>query len=113
MNIFNKIAMDAKPFLDMTGYVFKTTFWQDFGIAETISGTKGVQETFDRAFPEWQGNVEYITELVMVLNWKSWQYAETNQELALLYQELWSQADSWCMDNLKGNDLDYFLSTTD
>lgn len=113
MNIFDKINMSVKPFLDMTGYTLKTTFWQDFGIAETISGKKGVIETFERAFPEWRNNIEYVTELVMVLNWKSWQYADTNKELAMLYQQLWEKADRWCMENLTGNDLDYFLSTTD
>ena len=113
MNVFDKIYSSAKPFLDMTGYTFKTTFWGDFGIAETIGGQKGVQETFDRAFEEWKSNVEYITELVLVLNWKSWQYAETNEDLARLYNSLWEKADGWCMDNLKDDDLKYFLRTTD
>lgn len=111
--MLDKIHSSIYPFLEMTGYEPKTTFWDDFGIAEICGGKNAVQDTFNRAFKEWKTDKVYITELVMVLNWKSWQYAETNPELSMLYQKLWEKADGWCMDNLKGDDLNYFLHTTD
>lgn len=40
-----------QPFLDMSGYQPKTTFWQDFEIANAF-GKKAVEDTFNRAFEE-------------------------------------------------------------
>ena len=92
---------------------WKTTFWMDFSIADKF-GTKAIKDTYNRAFNEWKNNVEYVTELVIVLNHKIWQYYENgNKQYAALYDELWRECDSWCVDNLKGDDLDYFYATTD
>lgn len=92
---------------------WKTTFWMDFSIADKF-GTKAIKDTYKRAFNEWKNNVEYVTELVIVLNHKIWQYYESgNKQYAALYDELWRECDSWCVDNLKGDDLDYFYATTD
>lgn len=112
MNMFDEINMSIAPFLEMSGYTPKTTFWTDFSIADKF-GVKAVEDTYNRAFKEWKSNIEYVTELVMVLNWKSWQYAETNPDLAMVYQRLWEKADQWCMNNLKGDDLQYFIKTLD
>lgn len=111
--MLNSINESIRPFLEMSGYTPKTTFWADFGIAELCGGIKAVKDTFNRAFKEWQNDVVYITELTMVLNWKIWQHYETNEELAHVYNELWQQADEWCLKNLKGEDRIYYLRTTD
>lgn len=96
----------------ITGYKPKTTFWQDFSIAE-IWGEQGIRDTYKRAFHEWCDNVEFMTELTMVLNWKMWDWFKKNQEITDLYGELWTKNHHWCLDNLKGEDLSYYLSTTD
>lgn len=96
----------------ITGYEPKTTFYTDFSMAEPF-GLAAITDTYNRAFKEWKDNIEYITELVMVLNWKIWEHYETNVTLAKFYQDLWSKLDGWVLDNKKGKDLDYFLSTTD
>ena len=96
----------------MTGYAPKTTFYTDFSIADGF-GESAVRDTFKRAFDNWKDNITYLTELVMVLNWKIFEHYEKNEELARLYDELWKQADSWCMDNLDGDNLSYYLRTTD
>lgn len=109
-------------------YKFKTTFWQDFTIAEQF-GVKAIQDTFDRAFNEWKNNYVYLTELVMVLNWKIGEWYENTgamkkfdysmhdyvafQDYAKLYNDLWEKADEYAMSYLKGGDLEYFLETTD
>ena len=54
-------------------YEFKTTFWSDFSIADRF-GKEAVQDTFDRAFKEWRSDVEYVTELAIVTNWKCWEH---------------------------------------
>lgn len=95
-----------------TGYEAKTTFWEDFTIADAY-GEAAVRDTYRRAFDEWHGNAVYVTELSMVLNHKIWQHAPNNRALAIVYDELWKLCDGWCMDNLKGEDLTYYYETTD
>jgi hypothetical protein len=98
--------------LNTTGYQPKTTFWQDFSIADAF-GEKAVRDTYKRAFEEWKTDVVYLTELVLVLNWKIWQLHENNESLARVYDELWREADEWCGENLKGDDAKYYYRTTD
>lgn len=96
----------------MTGYKPKTTFYEDFSIADHF-GQAAVKDTFNRAFKHWKQDYEYLTELVMVLNWKIWEHYETNEALARLYNELWEKADLYAQENLKGEELSYFYCTTD
>lgn len=49
------------------------------------------------------------TEIKMI----NWQHYEHNNEYAEIYNELYRKADSYAIDNLKGEELDYFYSTTD
>lgn len=96
-----------------TGYEMKTTFWQDFTIADHF-GLDAIEDTYKRSFRDWKNNVEYITELTMVLNWKCWHYYEKdNMVLSRLYADLYERCNDWCLNNLKGKDLTYFIKTTD
>lgn len=95
----------------MTGYEPKTTFYTDFSIAERF-GVDGIMDTYSRAFRSWKKNVEYITELVMVLNWKIFEHQD-NGLFCRIYQKLWLTLDGWCQENLKGDDLAYYYRTTD
>jgi len=95
-----------------SGYKMKTTFWTDFTIADKF-GASAVQDTFDRAFPEWRKNVVYLTELVLVLNWKLNVHYGENDELATLYDKLWKEADEFACSNLKGKERLYFYDVTD
>ena len=97
---------------ETTGYKPITTFWGDFSIAEKF-GVKAVNDTFKRAFEEWKDNYKFLTELVMVLNHKIWQWYEKNDELARVYNALWEEADNYGCENLKGEELDYFYETLD
>lgn len=83
------------------GYELTTTFWQDFSIAD-VFGIKAIKDTFKRAFEEWKTNYVYLTELVIVLNWKMWDWSEKNEQVGLLYQDLWEIADAYAMEHLKG-----------
>lgn len=95
------------------GYEPKTTFWQDFTIADRF-GEKAVKDTYKRAFNEWKNNYEYLTELVLVLNHKIWEHYERKEHsLARLYDKLWKDTDAYACENLKGKELDYYYSTTD
>lgn len=108
----------------ITGYKPKTTFYMDFSIAEPF-GLNAIKDTYRRAFSEWKTNTEYVTELVMVLNWKVWEFygkieenidpskTETYHAFYELYLKLYETLNDWCFDNLKGEDLEYFIRTTD
>ena len=94
------------------GYELQTTFWNDFSIADRF-GLSAIQDTFNRAFEEWKGDYEYLTELVLVLNHKIWQYHEKQPEYATLYNTLYEQADQYATENLKDEELSYFFDVTD
>ena len=99
--------------MNINGYETITTFWQDFSIAEKF-GISAIKDTFNRAFNEWKNNYRYLTELVMVLNWKIWEYYEkNNRAYAELYNALWMAADAYATENLKGDEADYFFRVTD
>lgn len=94
-------------------YEYKTTFWQDFTIADKF-GLSAIQDTFDRAFNEWKSDYVYLTDLVMVLNHKIWEhYEEGHDEIAKLYNDLWIIADEYAGNNLKGEELTYYFEVTD
>ena len=94
------------------GYETKTTFWMDFSIADRF-GVDAIKDTFERAFNEWKDNYVYLTELVMVLNWKIWDWYERDNDVALVYNTLWEFADNYAVNNLKDEELSYFYNTTD
>lgn len=97
------------------GYKQISTFYEDFGIAEYF-GLAAVKDTYNRCFKYWKDDYKWITELCMVLNWKSWEHADgyiAKNELCNLYIELYYKCRNWCLNNLKGEELTYFIRTTD
>lgn len=95
------------------GYVPKTSFWSDFEIAEAF-GPYAVKETYKTAMEEWSSDYEYLTELVLVLNHRLWMhYGRGNDVLARVYDDLWRKASDFAVENLKGDELAYYLEVTD
>lgn len=98
--------------MNINGYETITSFWSDFTIADRF-GVNAIKDTYKRAFNEWKDNYKYLTELVMVLNWKIWQFHEKNNQYAEVYNKLWEEADAYACNNLKGDEAAYFFWTTD
>ena len=98
--------------MNVNGYETKTTFWLDFSIADRF-GTRAIKDTYNRASLEWKTNAVYMTELVMVLNWKCWTWHQKNNTLCALYSDLYYKARDLATTTLKGDDLSYFYRTTD
>ena len=96
-----------------TGYKPKTTYYEDFGIAEPF-GIKALQDTLNKAIKETQNNIVNKTELVMVLNHKIWEhYYSGHQALARWYDQQWKALHNKMCNTLKGEELSYYLQTTD
>ena len=96
----------------MTGYKPITTYYSDFSIAEKF-GNQAIIDTYEQAMENWKMCYEYLTEIVMVLNWKMWEHSEGNLELSRLYQDLWEKASRYAETHLKGDELSYYYRTTD
>ena len=64
------------------GYEMTTTFMMDFSIADKF-GITAIKDTYKRAFEEWKDSYVYLTELVIVLNLKIWEWYEKNEDVAL------------------------------
>jgi len=94
------------------GYNVFTTFWDDFSIADSF-GISAIKDTYKRAFEEWKWDYKYLTELVMVLNWKIWYWYKIDKKIAECYNDLWIEWDSYAYTNLEGKELDYYIKTLD
>lgn len=94
------------------GYEMKTTFWEDFTIADAF-GVSAIEDTYNRAFNGWKHDYVYITELSLVLNWKMFQWYEKDDSKYQIYYNLYTKLDAWCMDNLRNSELIYYIDTTD
>ena len=93
------------------GYKQITTFFQDFSIAEKF-GIPAIKDTYKRSFDAWKYDYKYLTELVMVLNWKIWEHFKTDSKLAGVYKDLYEKARKYATSNLKGMELEYYYKTT-
>ena len=97
---------------EVIGYEPKTTFWQDFSIAEAF-GERAVQDTFRRAFNAWKESYEYLTELALVVNHKAWEWNNRDEAMCRLYCRFYDRVDVFARRHLKGEALDYYLETVD
>lgn len=108
----------GRPLIDwnieeMCGYKPISTYYTDFGIAEWF-GTDAIRETYDNAVANWGSDIKWMTEIVMVLNWKIWEhYHGGDEELARFYDELWREAGEYVFSHFDGDDITYYLKTTD
>lgn len=89
-------------------YKRKTTFTSDFSIAEwcvPFEGKKALTDTLKNAIQGWKSNYEYMAELVIALNLKSWEHnARGNNKYSALYAELYHFALGLYFDLFEGND---------
>ena len=107
-----KENMFSCPIAEQTGYELKTGLWDDFCFADR-DGLSAVRNTYRNAMRYNKDDYIALTELVMILNWKIWQHYNKDKELAKLYNDLWEKTDEYAMNNLKDDELKYFLRTTD
>ena len=90
-----------------------TTFYSDFTIAELVGGQQGVKETLYNVKSSWKDDVQFMAELVIVLNHKIWEHYQTNESLGRLYDKLWRETDEFCRKHFKGEDLSFYYNYID
>lgn len=102
------------PFFAISGYEPKTTFWQDFTIAEAF-GEESIKQTFDNAIKSWGDDYIFMTELSLVMNHKLWELYQKRQNLAKLYEKLWLEVEDYVFDHFAKNEaaIQYYVDKTD
>ena len=88
----------------------------DFDIADHF-GVNAVKDTFKRAFKEWKNDIEYVTELCIVMNIRCWfWYEKGNEELSKLYSNYYYQVMDYVYSDeskFSKEDQSYFFGMTD
>ena len=107
----SNILLEKMALEKMLNFKFESTFWEEFSIAEDYSG--GIKEHYDLVFSQWKDNLKYLTELVIVLNIKTFLWFGVDDSIGQTYDSLFKKTDSYALDTLKGDSLHYYLSTTD
>lgn len=110
--MLREIRIESFNSIGFCGYEQKTTLYEDFSIAEAF-GLEGLEDTFGNAFSFCTDSAEYITELALVMNWKSWRHYEENYELGEWYSDKYYKVREWAFENLSDEDLTYYIRTTD
>ena len=104
---FEVLLGELKP-----GYQRCSTFAADFAIADSF-GVEAVEDTFKRALNEWKDNSKMMAEMAMVLIHNDWAYYEIDTALAQTYDRCWKEADGYCLNHYKGEDLEWYVEFTD
>lgn len=92
----------------------QTLYWQRFSIAERF-GENEIKKVYKEIFDEAKNDYKLLTELVMVLNHKTWQHCEdlSRSRFCDVYIDLFEKANKYTLSNLSGEALQYFIKTTD
>jgi hypothetical protein len=118
---------------DMTDWKPSYTFYSDFAIAEFcqvwMREKNAVKKTYNQVVKSWGDNYKALTEIVMVLNHKSWAFAKPNRVDAKylnvgdawadyfveLYSELYQKADALYRKKFAKNEtaMSYYNEVTD
>ena len=79
-----------------------TTYTSDFSIAEwcvPVEGMNAIADTLRNALTNWRDNVEWFAEILLVVNFKSWEHAARgNNEYGKMYSELFYMVQALYFD---------------
>ena len=105
--------MFTETLKECSGYETISTFYSDLSIAD-VYGIDAVKDTIRRVEDEWFNDYKMFSEFVLALNHKSWEWAarpevDGSEEIKKLYIEEYYHFDDCCLDNYKGEALDYYL----
>lgn len=96
-----------------------TTFTSDFSIAEfyvPLEGIGAIAGTLKRVLEGWIGSIEFMCELIMVLNLKCWEHhGRGNMEYSKMYGDLYYAVRDLYYDYYADNEkaMDYYYDYVD
>ena len=95
----------------------REVFWEAFNNAEE-AGEETVITVARMLYLRWRDHIHELTDLVMVINHKSWDHYEkwnaALQELyTALYYEYYEKAINYLESNKRDEELSYFIRTLD
>ena len=92
-------------------YERKTTYTADFSIAEwrvPVEGMSAIADTLRNALQIWRDNIEFFSEIVIVLNMKAWEHAARgNKEYSKMYSDLYLEVKCLYFDWFDENHEDH------
>ena len=97
-------------------YEYKTNFMYDFAAIDE-KGEVAIRALAQKLFDTYKDNIVYLTELIMVINHRSWYWYNIDDELCDIYTRLYYDFDEKAINYLEeqGNEenLSYFFRTLD
>lgn len=92
----------------------KTLYWQRFSIAEEY-GKEEIENVYKEIFKEAKRDYKKLTELVMVLNHKTFQHCKNliYSTSCEVYASLYKTTAKYACNHLTGDELRYYLDVTD
>ena len=95
----------------------KDEIWSDFDQVE-LEGEIAIKDLAEKYYKQFKDNIISLTNLVMVVNHKSWAWYElSNDELCTIYTELYYEYYEKIINYLdqakRSEDLVYFIRTLD
>ena len=132
MNVFQYAATAEHNWkmnlADMGSFQPQYTFYSDFSIADWYSESS-IRDTYKNVIKSWGGDYKALTEIVMVLNHKSWSFhnkvdsdylgtrctEEVRQRYIEVYAELYEKADAEFRKRYKDNAeaMSHYYEVTD
>lgn len=95
--------------LDGTDYGEITSYASDFDNAEMFGAT-AIMDTYNEVFEEAKNDYRYLTELVMVLNYKSWKwFYKKDRTISKLYYDLFEEVSLYASCTLADDELEYYF----
>lgn len=107
-----EVLIEKQALERLLDFKFATTFWEEFCIAESY-GKEGIVEHYNLVFDQWKNNLQYLTELVLVLNLKTFLCYKVDDTIGIVYDELWKKTDAYAFETLNKEELHYYLSALD
>lgn len=95
--------------LSENGHERKTTFMSDLSIAEWCTCAQGNVKEFMQSYKNimrnWRDSVEFMSEFVLCVNWKSWEHYERgNNEWARFYSFLYNYTRDLMYEYYEGDE---------
>ena len=106
--------MSYNEYLKRLGIEPISNCFQEFSIADRYSAVE-IIDTYERFFKEAQSDYRLLTELVVVLTQKVIQHSEIphQQRVAELYGNLLDKTEKYALNNLQGEELEYYHKIAD